>query len=84
MDISNVQATETEDAEFSRDPPEWPEWSNLINEVIHIAQIVDNAKLSHLKTLVKSKAKAALEGFGYSGAFYHTAWDTLVGNFGGP
>ena len=40
--------------------------------------------MSHLKTLVKGKAKAAIAGLGYSGALYHTAWDTLVGNFGRP
>ena len=38
--------------------------------------------MSHLKTLVKGKAKAAIAGLGYSGALYHTAWDTLVRNFG--
>ena len=70
--------------EFAGDPLEWPERSNLFNAVIHNAPIDDNAKLSHLKTLVKGKAKAAIAGLGYSGALYHTAWDTLVRNFGRP
>ena len=68
--------------EFAGDPLEWPEWSSLINAVIHNAPIDDNSKMSHLKTLVKGKAKAAIGGLGYSGALYHTAWDKLVRNFG--
>ena len=58
------------------------EWSSLFNAVIHKAPTDDNAKMNHLKTLVKGKAKAANAGLGYSGAFNHTAWDTLVRNFG--
>ena len=70
--------------EFTGDPLEWPEWSSLFNAVIHNAPIDDNTKMSHLKTLVKDKAKAAIAGFGYSGALYHTAWQTLERNFGRP
>ena len=70
--------------DFAGDPLEWPEWSSLFNAVIHNAPIDDNAKMSHLKTLVKGKAKVAIAGLGYSGALYHTAWDTLVRNFGRP
>ena len=72
--------------EFAGDPLEWssPEWSSLFNAVIHNAPIDDNAKMSHLKTLVKGKAKAAIACLGYSGSLYQTAWDTLVRNFGRP
>ena len=59
--------------ELAVDPLEWREWSSLLNAVIHNAPIDDNAKMSHLKTLVKGKASAAQAGFRYSGAFYHTA-----------
>ena len=55
-------------SEFAGDPLEWPEWSSLFTAVIHNAPIDDNAKMSHLKTLVKGKAKAAIAGLGYSGA----------------
>ena len=48
---------------------------------IHNAPIDDVAKTSHLKTLVKGKAKAANAGLGYSVPLYHTAWDKLVRNF---
>ena len=69
--------------EFAGDPLEWPEWSSLFIADIHNAPIGDKAKMSHLKTLLKGKeAKAAIAGLGYSGALYHTAWDTLVRNFG--
>ena len=54
--------------EFAGDPLEWPKWSSLFNAEIHNAPIDDNAKVSHLKTLVKGKAKAAIAGLGYSGA----------------
>ena len=37
-----------------------------------------------MKTLVKGKTKTAIAGLGYSGALYHTAWNTLVRNFGRP
>ena len=70
--------------EFTGDPLEWPEWSSLFNAVIHNAPVDDNTKMSHPKTLVKDKAKAAIAGFGYSGALYHTAWQTLERNFGRP
>ena len=58
------------------------EWSSLFDAVIHNAPIDDSAKMSHLKTSRKGKAKSA--GLGYSVALYHTAWDTLVRNFGRP
>ena len=54
--------------EIAGDPLEWPKWSSLFNEVIHNAPIDDNAKMSHLKTLVKGEAKASIAGLGYSGA----------------
>ena len=40
--------------------------------------------MSHLKTLVKGKAKAVIAGLGFSGTMYNTAWNTLVSNFGRP
>ena len=47
-------------SEFHGDPLEWPEWCSLFTATIHNAPIDDNAKMSHLKTLVKGKAKAAI------------------------
>ena len=63
---------------------EWPEWSSLFTATIHNAPIDDNAKMSHLKTLVKGKAKAAIAGLGYTGSMYSAAWNALVTNFGRP
>ena len=57
-------------------------WSNIFNALIHDAQIEDNAKTCHLKTLVKGNAKAACAGLGNSGALNHTVWYTLVRNSG--
>ena len=71
-------------SEFHGDPLEWPEWSSLFTATIHIAPIDDNAKMSHLKTLVKGRAKVAIAGLGYSGVMYSAAWNALVTNFGRP
>ena len=71
-------------SEFHGDPLEWPEWSSLFTATIHNAPIDDNAKMSHLKTLVKGKAKAAIAGLGFSGTMYNTAWNALVSHFGRP
>ena len=71
-------------SEFHGDPPEWPEWSSLFTANIHNAPIDDNAKMGHLKTLVKGKAKSAIAGLGYSGSMYTSAWNALVTNFGRP
>ena len=71
-------------SEFHGDPLEWSEWSSLFTATIHNAPIDDNAKMSHLKTLVKGKAKAAIAGLGYSGVMYSAAWNALVTNFGRP
>ena len=71
-------------SEFHGDPLEWPEWSSLFTATIHNAPIDDNAKMSHLKILVKGKAKAAIAGLGYSRVMYSAAWNVLVTNFGRP
>ena len=71
-------------SEFHGDPLEWPEWSSLCTATIHNAPIDDNAKIGHLKTLVKGKAKAAIAGLGNSGSKYTAAWNALVTNFGRP
>ena len=46
-------------AEFSGDPLEWPEWSQLFQATVHAANIDDNVKMNHLKTMVTGKAKDA-------------------------
>ena len=71
-------------SEFHGDPMEWSEWSSLFTATIHNAPIDDNAKMSHLKTLVKGKAKAAIAGLGYLGVMYSAAWNALVTNLGCP
>ena len=63
---------------------EWPEWSNLLTSTTRIAPIDDNAKMRHLKTLGKGKAKAAIAGLGYSGFIWSAAFKALVTNFGRP
>ena len=71
-------------SKFHGDPLEWPESSSLFTATIHNAPKDDNAKMGHLKTLVKEKTKAAVAGLGYSGSKYTAAWNALVTNFRRP
>ena len=82
--VMHVSIPKSKISKFNGDPLEWPEWSNLFTATIHNAPIDDNAKMGHLKTLVKGKAKAAIAGLGYSGSMYTAAWNALVTNFGSP
>ena len=43
-------------AEFSGDPLELPEWSQLFQATVHAANIDDSVKMNHLKTMVTGKA----------------------------
>ena len=70
--------------EFSGDPLEWPEWSQLFQATVHAANIDDSVKMNHLKTMVTGKAKEALAGLGYTAEMYNVAWNVLVRNFGKP
>ena len=65
-------------AEFSGDPLEWPEWSQLFQATIHAANIDDSVKMNHLKTMVTGKAKEAIAGLGYTAEMYNVAWNVLV------
>ena len=71
-------------AEFSGDPLEWPEWSQLFQATVHAANMDDSVKMNHLKTMVTSKAKEAIAGLGYTAEMYNVAWNVLVQNFGKP
>ena len=71
-------------AEFSGDPLEWPEWSQLFQATVHAANIDDSVKMNHLKTKVTGKAKEAIAGLGYTAEMYNVAWNVLVRNFGKP
>ena len=50
-------------AEFSGDPLEWPEWSQLFQATVHAANMDDSVKMNHLKPMVTGKAKEAIAGF---------------------
>ena len=71
-------------AEFSGDPLEWPEWSQLFQATVHAANKDDSVKMNHLKTMVTGKAKEAIAGLGYTAEMYNVAWNVLVRNFGKP
>ena len=71
-------------AEFSGDPLEWPEWSQLFQATVHAANVDDSVKLNNLKTMVTGKAKEAIVGMGYTAEVYNVAWNVLVRNFGKP
>ena len=69
---------------FSGDPLEWPEWSGMFLATVGRCNISKDEKMNHLKTLVTGKAKEVVAGFGYSGAFYDSAWKKLEKTFGRP
>ena len=71
-------------AEFSGDPLEWPEWSQLFQATVHAANMDDSVKMNHLKTMVTGKAKEAIAGLGYTAEMYNVTWNVLVRNFGKP
>ena len=71
-------------AEFSGDPLEWPEWSQLFQATVHASNMDDSVKMNHLKTMVTGKAKEAIAGLGYTAEMYNVAWNVLVRNFGKP
>ena len=58
--VMHVSIPKLKISEFHGDPLHWPEWSSLFTATIRNAPIDDNAKMCHLKTLVKGKAKAAI------------------------
>ena len=71
-------------ADFSGDPLEWPEWSQLFQATVHAANIDDSVKMNHQKTMVTGKAKEAIAGLGYTAELYNVAWNVLVRIFGKP
>ena len=75
-------------AEFSGDPLEWPEWSQLFQSTVHAANMDESVEMNHLKTMVTGKAKEAIAGLGlyclHTAEMYNVAWNILVRNFGKP
>ena len=71
-------------AEFSGDPLEWPEWSQLFQTTVHAANMDDSVKMNHQKTMVTGKAKEAIASLGYTAEMYNVAWNVLVRSFGKP
>ena len=71
-------------AEFSGDPLEWPEWSQLFQATVQAANTDDSVKMNHLKTMMTGKTKEAIAGLGYIAEMYNVAWNVLVRNFGNP
>ena len=69
---------------FDGNPLEWPEWSEQFLATVDGSGASDSHKMQYLKTLVTGKAKAAIDGMGYSGQMYHVAWQTLEHDFGRP
>ena len=65
-------------AEFSGDPLEWPEWSQLFQATVHAANMDDKVKMNHLKTMVTGKAKEVIAGLGYTTEMYNVASNVLL------
>ena len=71
-------------SEFSSDPLEWPEWSQLFQATVHAVNMDDSVKINHLKTMVTGKVKEAIAGMVYTAEMYNVAWNVLVRNVGKP
>ena len=71
-------------AEFSGDPLEWAEWSQLFQATVHAANMDEKVKMNPLKTMVTGKAKEPIAGLGYTAQLYNVAWNVLVRDFGKP
>ena len=69
---------------FDGNPLEWPEWSNMFVATVHNRAIPNSEKMSHLKTMLTGKARAAIASMGYSGDLYGEAWALLERRFGQP
>ena len=73
--------------EFSGDPIEWRDWRSMrsmFQSTSGSSRLSNDEKLAHLRTKFVGAAKLALQGVGYSGAMYDTAWQTLQRKFGQP
>ena len=70
--------------EFSGNPLEWPEWSQLFQATVHAANMDERVMMNHLKTMVTGKSKEAIAGLGYSAEMYNVAWNVLVRTCGKP
>ena len=66
------------------DPLEWPEWSGHFLATVDASGISDSNNIKYLKSLLNVKAKAAIEGMGFSGQMYQVAWQILEHDFGRP
>ena len=78
---SSSQLPKLKLSSFDGNPLEWP---NMFKATVHYRDLPDSEKMSHLKTLLTSKAKSAISGMGYSGEFYAQAWELLGRKFGRP
>ena len=62
----------------------WHEWFGQFRSAIDSDSLLDDVKLTYLKTLVTGKAKTAIAEFAYCGTKYKNALKTLEMNFGQP
>ena len=69
---------------FDGDPLHWADWSSMFKSIVHDTNLSLNKKMQHLQNSVVSKAKSAIEGYGYSGDSYYEALKELESRFGKP
>ena len=68
--------------EYNGDPLDRKEWSGMFLPTVNRSTISDDKRMTHLKTLLTGPARRALDGMGYWGVMYDTAWKTLESEFG--
>ena len=69
-------------AKFNGDPLQWHEWYSQCKCVIDSPSLIDDVKVTYLKTLVTGKAKIAIAEFAYCGLMYRDALRTIELTFG--
>ena len=71
-------------AQYNGDQLQWHEWYGQFKSAIDSQSLVNDVKLTYLKTLVTGKAKIAIAEFAYCGLMYRDALRTLELKFGQP
>ena len=71
-------------AQYDGNPLQWHEWFGQFCSTVDASSLIDDVKLTYLKTLVTGKAKPSIAEFAYSGRMYKDALKTLESKFGQP
>ena len=69
---------------FEGDPVKWPEWQGLFLATCCNASVSLDMRMRYLKLFTSGKARATIEGYGFSGVHFDQAFAALKRRFGAP